>query len=267
MTAHSGLTFAANLSMLFTELPFLDRFQSAADHGFTHVEFMFPYEFNAHDIARVLQRAQQRLVLFNLYPGDWAAGERGIAALPDRREEFRSSVSQALMYADIMHCAQLHCLAGIRPGGLDDEAVTRVYRENLAFACEAAERQGVSILIEPINTVDIPGYYLNSAPAAVETIRAVNRPNLGLQYDVYHMTRMGENVLAGLAEHVDHIRHVQIADAPGRNEPGTGKTDFSTVFKRLQALNYAGAIGLEYRPKRTTAESLAWLDQKKAMPT
>ena len=251
--------FAANLSMLFTELPFLERFKAAADAGFGCVEFMFPYDVAAIEIAAQLRWNRLVQVLFNLPPGDWAAGERGIACLPDRVNEFRDGVMQARRYAKAIGCPRLHCLAGIVPEGADQHALRDTYIDNLRFAADAVRDDGMTLLIEPINTRDIPGYFLTGTKQALRVIKDVGVENLKLQYDCYHMHIMEGDVAAGIARNLDVIAHIQIADAPGRHEPGTGEIDFPALFKHLDAIGYAGFIGCEYKPKTTTNESLAWL--------
>ncbi|MBX9684956.1 MAG: hydroxypyruvate isomerase [Hyphomicrobium sp.] len=251
--------FSANLSMLFTELPFLERFAAAADAGFTAVEFMFPYAHDVDDIAHELQRHRLRLVLFNLPPGNWDTGDRGNAIFPDCLAQFRSGVALAARYATSLECSQLHCLAGIVPADGDARTYTATYIDNLRYAADAFDKHGIALLIEPINTRDIPGYYLTSSAQARDVMARVDRRNLRLQYDLYHMHIMGEDAPAELTRHRDAIAHVQLADAPGRHEPGTGEIDFARLLGHLDNIGFGGYVGLEYRPSTATVDSLAWL--------
>ena len=253
--------FAANVSMLFTELPFLDRFAHARRAGFAGVEFMFPYEFAAADIAARLKAHELRQVLFNLPPGDWAGGERGIACLPDRISEFRDGVARARDYAKGLSCSKLHSLAGIAPAGADPHELRDTYIGNLRYAADMVRDDGVQLLIEPINTRDMPGYFLSGTRQALKVIADAGVANLALQYDCYHMHIMGEDVPAVIARHLGSIAHIQIADAPGRHEPGTGVIDYAPLFRHIDAIGYAGWIGCEYKPKTTTDESLVWLTE------
>lgn len=251
--------FAANLSLLFTELPFLDRFAAASAAGFSAVEFMFPYAFDAAEIRARLDATGLELVLFNIAPGDWDAGERGIAILPDRADEFRASIDQALSYARQLRCTRLHCLAGIIPDGADPPALRSRYIENLRHAASACAPDGVTLLIEPINTRDMPGYFLHHTAAAAAIIAEVGAPNLKLQYDAYHMHIMEGRLTETIAALLPLIGHVQIADAPGRHEPGTGEIDFPGLFAQLDRIGYAGWVGCEYRPAGNTQAGLDWL--------
>lgn len=245
--------------MLFTELPFLDRFAAAADAGFTAVEFMFPYDHDPDDIAQRLSKYRLKAVLFNLPPGNWDGGDRGRAIFSDAVDEFRSGVDAAIRYASALNCSQLHCLAGIFPADGDAAAARRTYIDNLRFASERCGQHGIAVLIEPINTIDMPGYFLDSTEMARAIIADVAFDCLRLQFDVYHMSMMGNDVLSELTRNVDLISHVQIADVPGRHEPGSGTVDFAAVFRHLDTLDYQGWVGLEYRPTTTTSASLAWL--------
>jgi hydroxypyruvate isomerase len=253
--------FAANLSMLFTELPFLERFKAAADAGFGSVEFMFPYDVAAAEITAQLRWHRLVPVLFNLPPGNWAAGERGLACLPNRVKEFRDGVMQARRYAKAIGCPRLHCLAGIVPEGADPHVLRDTYVENLRFAADAVRDDGMTVLIEPINTRDIPAYFLTGTKQALKVIKDVSVENLKLQYDCYHMHIMEGDVAAAIARNLDIIGHIQIADAPGRHEPGTGEIDYPALFQHLDAIGYAGFIGCEYKPQATTPGSLAWFER------
>jgi hydroxypyruvate isomerase len=253
------LKLAANLSFLFTELPFLDRFAAASDAGFRAVEYMFPYDYDSDEIRRRLETNGLQQVLFNLPAGDWAAGERGIACHPGRRAEFRAGVAAALPLAGKLGVRQLNCLAGLQPASASDAECRVVMLDNLSFAAEAAAAQGIKLLIEPINSrIDMPGFWLDTPAKAMALIDDLSHPNLFLQYDVYHAFVMGEDVLASLPARLPFIAHLQIADFPGRHQPGSGVVPFAELFRRLAASDYPGWVGCEYRPLGETAESLAW---------
>jgi hydroxypyruvate isomerase len=250
--------FAANLSTMFGETSFLDRFACARQAGFDAVEFLFPYAFDPDDIANRLTRQEQRLVLFNLPAGDWTAGERGFACDPRRMGEFQDSVGQALEYAVELQVSQLHCMAGKLPPKVTAERAHEVFVENLKFATAAAREQQVRLLIEPINTYDIPGYFLTGSRQALAVIDAVGADNLLLQYDVYHMQRMEGELAATLRANIGRIGHIQIADNPGRHEPGTGEINYPFLFRLLDELGYDGFVGCEYTPASSTTEGLGW---------
>jgi hydroxypyruvate isomerase len=251
--------FAANLTMLFNEMPFLERFGLASRAGFRGVEYVSPYEFYPGDIADRLKANRLQQVLFNLPVGDWALGERGIAVLPDRKSEFRDGVARAISYAQALQCRQVNCLAGIAPAGADAALLRETLVENLRYASSELDRAGVRLLIEPINTRDMPGFYLNRSAQALDIIASVGAPNVFLQFDVYHMQVMEGDLAATLTRVFKHIKHVQIADHPGRHEPGTGNIDYPMILAHLDRLGYDGWIGAEYKPATTTAEGLAWL--------
>lgn len=251
--------FAANLTMLFTEVPFLDRFEAAARCGFREVEFLFPYDFPAGEIRARLERHGLTLVLHNLPAGDWEAGERGIACLPDRVEEFRAGVAKAVDYANALGVKQLNCLAGKVPAGADPAVIFRTFVDNLRFAAGELGRHGIRLLIEPINTRDIPGFYLCRSRQAVEVIEAVGSDNLFLQYDIYHMQVMEGDLARTIARLLPRIAHLQLADSPGRHEPGTGEIHFGFLFDEIERLGYAGSIGCEYKPAGRTEDGLGWL--------
>ncbi len=251
--------FAANLTMMFTELPFLDRFKAAADAGFKAVEFQFPYEYQPDHIANELQNNRLKLALFNLPPGDWAKGERGLAALLERAEEFQKSVRSALEYATALNAPCLHMM-----GGLADKADGRAvaaYRASLHFASAAAARHNIDIVIEPINARDIPGYFLNDFNFAASLIAELALPNLKLQFDIYHRQIIHGDVMMSLEKLLPIIGHVQVASVPNRNEPFTGELDDGRIFQHLDALRYQGYVGCEYRPAHGTLSGLGWLDQ------
>ena len=249
--------FAANLSMMFTEHAFPERFRAAANAGFDAVEFLFPYDYPAEDIADWRRMAGVEQALFNLSPGNWEAGERGLAALPGRKEEFRQSVEIALDYAGIIGTPRLHMMAGIADPS--DPAHQACYREQLAFAADAAAEQGVTIMIEPINGRDMPGYFLDDFDRAAGLIEDIGRPNVRLQFDIYHRQILHGDVLTGLKSLMPLIGHVQIASVPARNEPGTGELDDCRILRTLDELGYEGFVGCEYRPAAGTLDGLGWL--------
>ena len=251
--------FAANLTMLFTEVPFLDRFERAAQAGFTAVEFLFPYDFPAGEIRHRLEAHRLSLVLHNLPAGDWAAGERGIACHPDRVEEFRAGVGLALRYARELDVRRLNCLAGKAPAGVPTAVLHQTLVANLRHAAERLDEAGIDLLVEPVNTFDIPGFHLCRTSQALDLIDEVGAPNLLLQYDVYHAQRMEGELAATLARALPKIGHVQVADNPGRHEPGTGEIDYRFLFRQLDRLGYAGWVGCEYKPAATTEAGLGWL--------
>ncbi|MCE8010617.1 hydroxypyruvate isomerase [Billgrantia desiderata] len=253
--------FAANLSMLFTEEDFLDRFQAAAEAGFKGVEYLFPYDYSAVELKARLDEHGLTQVLHNLPAGDWGAGERGIACHPDRVEEFRAGVEKAIDYATVLGCKQVNCLAGIQPQGVSLEQARRTLVENLRYAAEKLEAAGILLLAEPINTRDIPGFFLNRTEQALAIFDEVGSPNLKLQYDIYHMQIMEGDLAPTIEKHLARIAHVQLADNPGRHEPGTGEIHYPFLFAYLDRLGYDGWIGCEYKPKTTTREGLGWLDQ------
>ena len=249
---------AANLSMLFTEHPFLDRFERAAAAGFTAVEFLFPYDWPAEEIRRRLDAHGLTLVLHNLPAGRWDAGERGIACLPDRVEEFRAGVPKAIAYARALGVRQLNCLAGQRPDGVPVEVAHATFVENLRFAAQALGAAGLRLLIEPVNTFDIPGFFLNRTAQAAAVLDEVDASNLFIQYDLYHAQRMEGELAETLRRHLPRIGHVQIADNPGRHEPGTGEMNYPYLFQTLDRLGYDGWVGCEYKPAGTTEAGLGW---------
>jgi hydroxypyruvate isomerase len=249
---------AANLTMLFNEVPFLDRFEAAAKAGFTAVEFLFPYEYKAADLRSRLDAHGLRLVLHNLPPGDWARGERGIGCHPDRVGEFRDNVGRAIECATALGAPQLNCLAGIAPKDVSADTLRATLVENLRFAAEKLKAAGIKLLIEPINTHDIPGFYLNRTQQALDLIAEVGSDNLYLQYDIYHAQRMEGELANTIKAHLGKIAHMQLADNPGRNEPGTGEINYRFLFGWLDAIGYQGWIGCEYRPATTTEAGLGW---------
>lgn len=255
--------WAANLSTLFTDAPFLARFALARAAGFAAVECQFPYEASPEAVRQAMDGAGVALVLLNLPAGDWAAGERGMACDPHRVDAFRASVAEGLRYAQALGVRQVHAMAGNVPPGVAAGDVWNTWVDNLRFAADALAPHGLRVLIEPINTLDMPNYALSLPDQAARLMDAVGRDNVALQFDVYHVHRMGLDVLAQLSEHAPRIAHVQIADAPGRAEPGTGGIAFAPIWARLAELGYAGPVGCEYFPQNKgpggTQAGLGWL--------
>jgi len=250
--------FAANLTMLFTEFEFVDRFEAAAQAGFGAVECHFPYRYPKEQLAERLGRLGLQLVLYNLPAGDWDAGERGIAALPDRVGEFQDGVGQAIDYARALGCKQLNCLAGVPPGGMPAEKIRETLIANLRFAAGKLKTAGIRLLVEAINTREVPGFYLCRTQQTLDLIDATGSDNVFLQYDIYHMQRMEGDLALTMQRHLARIAHVQVADNPGRNEPGTGEINFPFLFALLDRIGYQGWIGCEYKPRTTTAAGLGW---------
>lgn len=256
--------FAANLSLTFNEVPFLDRFAIAAGAGFEAVEYLFPYEYEPAELTARLQSNGQQQVLFNGPPGDWAAGERGIAALAGREDEFRASVDVMLRYARALSCPTVHVMAGLVPGGMDDGRAVATYVANLQYACDRFAPHGIAAVIEPLNPTDFPGYLASKQAHGRTLIERIGRPNMGLQLDLYH-TQMGEGgIAAHIREFLPITRHIQIAGVPGRHEPDVGEINYPFLFDLLDALGYAGWIGCEYRPQGDTLAGLGWLARYRA---
>lgn len=251
--------FAANLTMLYNEVPFLDRFEKAASAGFAGVEYLFPYDFPVEDLVARLKANGLKQVLHNLPAGNWGAGERGIAILPDRVEEFRAGVDKAITYATALGCPQVNILAGIAPAGADKAELHKTFVENLKFAAPKIKDAGLKLLIEPINTRDIPGFFLNYTKQAKDIIAEVGSDNLFIQYDIYHMQIMEGDLARTIEANLSQIAHIQLADNPGRNEPGTGEINYDFLFRHLDAIGYAGWVGCEYKPKGDTTAGLGWL--------
>lgn len=250
--------FAANLSMLFNEHEFPDRFEAAAKAGFRAVEYLFPYAYPKEQLAERLARLGLTQVLHNLPAGDWAKGERGIAALPDRVGEFQDGVGKAIDYARTLGCTQLNCLAGIRPDGVPAEKIRETLVSNLRFAADKLKAAGIRLLVEAINTRDIPGFYVCGTQQTLDLIDATGSDNIFVQYDIYHMQRMEGELAATMEKHLPRIAHIQLADNPGRNEPGTGEINYPFLFALLDRIGYGGWIGCEYKPRTTTTEGLGW---------
>lgn len=250
--------FAANLSLMFTEVDFLDRFEAAANAGFKAVECVFPYAYSAAEIKRRLDDHGLFLVKFNLPPGNLDAGDFGLTAMPGRKLEFRDSVKTAIEYARVLDCHQLHALAGLVPRGTDRKACMETYLENLGFAAATLADHGVQLLIEAINTRDFPGYFLSLTARALEVLEMVASENLFLQYDVYHAQIMEGNLAETIRAHIDVIRHFQIAGVPGRYEPDVGEINYPFLFDLIDSLGYDNWIGCEYHPRAGTVEGLGW---------
>ena len=253
--------FAANLSMMFNEVDFLDRFAAARQAGFTGVEYISPYEYESAALAELLKSNGLSQVLFNLPPGNWEAGERGIACLPDRTDEFKVGIETAAGYAVALGCRQVNCLAGIAPEGAEPERLRHTFIENLRYAAERLEAAGVLLLIEAINNLDIPGFFLNTSSEARSIIEEVGSANLAFQYDVYHMQIMEGDLARTIEGNLDLVRHIQIADNPGRHEPGTGEINYPFLFDHLDALGYDGWVSAEYVPSVATTDSLSWMSE------
>jgi len=253
--------FAANLSMLFTEVPFLDRFDRAARAGFEAVEFLFPHEATPEAIKAELQAHGLSLILHNLPAGNWAGGERGIACHPDRVAEFKAGVDQAITYATALGVKKINCLAGIKPAAVSDEQARATLVANLRYAAGKLGQHGIDLLIEPINTFDIPGFFVSTTAQGVALLDEVGAANAYIQYDVYHMQRMEGELAGTLNRYLARIGHIQIADNPGRNEPGTGEIAYAFLFAHLRRIGAKGAIGCEYKPAAATEAGLGWRQQ------
>ena len=253
------IQLSANLSFLFTERPFMDRFAAAADAGFKAVEYMFPYEFDADEIRDRLAQHGLQQVLFNLPAGDWSAGERGLACHPGREDEFQRGVLHALTLAKKLNVRHLNCLSGLKPDSASEAECARSLQSNLRWAADRAGELGVNILIEPINSrIDMPGFWLDTPQKAMAMLDALDHPNLFLQYDVYHAHVMGGSVVSELSTLLPRVAHIQIADHPGRHQPGTGDIPYPAVFSLLAEANYTGWVGCEYRPSGHTKDSFVW---------
>jgi len=253
------LTFAANLSWMFKEHDFLDRFAAAADAGFEWVEYLFPYDHDPEDITERLSHNKLKLALFNAPPGDLSNNERGFACIPSRRADFRSSLAIALVYARATKAPRLHLMAGVVDGSRDTALAT--YKDSLNYACDAAAPLGLDILIEPLNPTDVPGYLLGDFDLAGDIIAELGRPNLKLQFDIYHCQMIHGEVPSRLEALLPITGHVQISSVPGRHEPTTGEVDDARMLRALETLGYRGIIGCEYNPRAGTLEGLSWMKQ------
>jgi hydroxypyruvate isomerase len=250
--------FAANLTMLFTETGFLERFEGAATAGFDAVEYLFPYDYDKDLLRARLAQHGLKQVLHNLPGGNWSGGERGIACLPDRIAEFEAGVDRAIEYAKALSCTRVNCLAGIKPASVGADVARQTLVRNLQYAAPRLEAAGITLLVEPINTRDVPGFYLSGTAQALDIIAAVDSKNLFLQFDMYHMHMMGEDLAGTIRNHLSLIGHMQLADAPGRHEPGTGEIDYPSLFELIDRVGYTGWIGCEYNPLTSTERSLKW---------
>jgi hydroxypyruvate isomerase len=262
--------FAANLSMLYNEHPFLDRFAAAAADGFQAVEYLFPYDFTAPELAQRLADHGLKQVLFNAPPGDWNAGERGMACLPGRQAEFRAGIQRALYYAHTLACPRIHVMAGLVPAAADRTVLQRTYEDNLAWAAQQAQAAGRTLLIEPINTRDIPGFFLNHQDEAHRIVQAIGSPHLKVQMDLYHCQIVEGDVAMKLRQYLPtgRVGHIQIAGVPQRHEPDLGELHHPYLFEVIDEVSAAcgwdGWVGCEYRPARGTApgatsQGLGWL--------
>jgi hydroxypyruvate isomerase len=249
---------SANLSFLWTELDFPERFGAAANAGFSGVEYLFPYDHDKNLIAELLKQHQLAQVLFNLPAGDWANGERGIGCHPGRAKEFEQGVAKAIDYASALGCKQINCLAGIRPRHVDPNLARETYIRNLQYAAPRLADAGIRLLIEPVNTRDIPGFFLHHTKQALDIITAVGSGNLFVQYDIYHAQVMEGDLAPTIEANLSAIAHMQLADNPGRHEPGTGEIHYPFLFGHIDRLGYDGWIGCEYKPVATTEAGLNW---------
>ena len=250
--------FAANLTMLFIEVPFMERFAAAKAAGFDAVEYLFPYVYDKNELALMLKTHGLVQVLHNLPAGDWDAGDRGVACDPARTDEFRAGVAKAIEYANALNCPQVNCLAGKLPAGVSPAEAHATLVENLKYASAQLKAAGLRLLIEPINHFDISGFLLTTTAQATAILDEVNSDNLYIQYDIYHAQRMEGELGNTLAKMLPRIGHIQLADNPGRNEPGTGEINYAWLFKHIDAIGYSGWIGCEYKPKTTTQQGLGW---------
>ncbi|HJY06068.1 MAG TPA: hydroxypyruvate isomerase [Bryobacteraceae bacterium] len=253
--------FAANLTMLYNEIDFLDRFAAAAKNGFKGVEYLFPYAYPKEQLAEKLKQNGLTQVLHNLPAGDWAKGERGIACHPDRVDEFKKGVAQAIEYATALGCKQVNCLSGIAPQGVATAKVHETFVSNLRYAAGELEKAGIKLLIESINTFDIPGFFLSTTKQTLGILDEVGSKNLYYQYDIYHMQRMEGELAKTIETNLARIAHLQLADNPGRNEPGTGEINYGFLFDHIDRIGYQGWIGCEYKPKTETVAGLGWAKQ------
>jgi hydroxypyruvate isomerase len=251
--------FAANLTMLFNEHAFLDRFEAAAQAGFKAVEFLFPYAYPVAELQQRLKDNGLKLVLHNLPAGDWDAGDRGLACDPRRVDEFRAGVARGIEYGTALGVPHLNCLAGKAPAGVDDATLRSTFVANLRYAAAEFKKAKLNLLIEPINRFDIPGFYLNTTAQALSILNEVGADNAYVQYDIYHAQRMEGELANTLSQSLARIGHIQLADNPGRNEPGTGEINYAFLFKHLDRIGYTGWIGCEYKPAARTEDGLGWI--------
>lgn len=249
---------ATNLTLMFNEVDFLDRFAAAAKAGFKAVEFLFPYDYDKNVIKQKLVENNLTLVLHNLPAGNWANGERGIGCHADRVAEFESGVDRAIDYATTLGCKQLNCLAGLRPTHRDPMELRETFIKNLRYAVGKLKDAGIKLLIEAINSRDMPGFFLTNSAQTIDIIKAVGSDNLFFQYDIYHMQIMEGDLAPTIEKHLKLIPHMQLADTPGRHEPGTGEINYDFLLPHLDKIGYTGWIGCEYKPATTTEAGLGW---------
>jgi hydroxypyruvate isomerase len=252
--------FAVNLSTIFTEVPFMERFKKARECGFSYVECQFPYEYSINEIKKELEQNQLQMVLHNLPPGDWEEGDRGLAVDPNRITEFHQSIDTALLYAKALNVSKIHCMAGV-VRDIEPELAHETFFKNIHYAATQLGKHGITLLLEPINPFDMHGYFLNNLQIAVEILKEINLPNAKLQFDFYHIQRIHGNPLSLFKKYADVIDHVQIADVPGRHEPGTGEMNYRKIIDYLSE-SYQGDIGLEYVPLTKSEDSFEWLRRK-----
>ena len=250
--------FAANLSMMFNEVPFLERFAAAAEAGFKAVEFLFPYDYTPDEVAGRMEASRVECVLFNMPPGNWAAGERGIACIPGREDEFRAGVEKAVNYARRMRTPRLHAMAGLAPAGADRAACRATMIANLKYAAGQLASHGITLLVESINSRDIPGFFINTQAESYDIVTAVGTPNVKMQMDLYHMQVMEGDLSTKLKKYAPYCGHIQIAGCPERNEPDTGEVRDEYLFRLLDSIGYSGWLGCEYRPAGKTVDGLGW---------
>ncbi len=253
--------FSANLTFQFNEVPFLDRFAAARAAGFHAVEFMFPYEHETAEVERALKAAEVENVLFNMPAGDWSKGDRGLACVPGREKDFRESVDKALRYVQVLKAPLLHAMAGTRPADADPKVCENTYVSNLRYAADKVGQAGITLVIEPINTRDMPGYFLNTQGQAAQICEQVGAPNLKIQMDCYHMQIAEGDLSTNLTKHAKRCAHVQIASAPDRHEPDHGEIDYAHIFALLDEIGYGGWVGCEYRPAGKTEDGLGWMQR------
>jgi hydroxypyruvate isomerase len=249
---------AANLSMMFNEVDMMDRFDAAAKAGFKGVEYLFPYDFDAGAIREALDRNNLQQVLFDLPAGDWAGGERGITILPDRVGEWQDGVGQAVEYAKVLECTRITALAGKIPDGVPPIDLQNTFVENVQFAADALATVGATVLIEAINTIDIPGFFVNRTNHALQLVKTIDRPNVAFQYDIYHMQIMEGDLARAIKSNLGQIGHIQLADNPGRHEPGTGEINYDFLLPYIDSVGYDGWVGCEYAPSGDTSAGLGW---------
>ncbi len=250
--------FAANLTMLFNEVDFIDRFKAASNAGFTGVEYLFPYAYPKEQLVELLSQNGLTQILHNLPAGDWAKGERGIAVMPNRIGEFQDGVGKAIEYAKALGCTQVNVLAGIEPAGVDFDKLRETFVSNIRFAGQQLKTHGIKLLVEAINTFDIPGFYVSGTQQTLDLIDSAGSDNIFVQYDIYHMQRMEGELAATIKKNLSRIAHIQLADNPARNEPGTGEINYTFLFDYIDKLGYDGWIGCEYKPATNTNDGLSW---------